>query len=444
MGLLGFFNVYALRVSFSVAIVAMTRKLNVTTENGTIIEKEQEFDWDSEEQGWILSSFFYGYFCTQLFGGILAARFGGHVVFGIGIGGSSVLMMLSPLAAKLGMYPLMIARIIIGLFEFQGVVYPSVQDVYSRWAPIYERTTMSGFVHSGSHLGTFGSFLLSGLFAQYLGWDSIFYVFGGFGFVWFIVWMVYIKRDPESDPRISPEEKLYIQSNLEDSRDKKSLRPPWKAIFTSSAVYALITANFCDTWTNYTFLTQIPTFLNDILKFNLGTTGILAAAPYLVFICLAAVASPLSDFLRSRKILSTQNVRKSGIAIGFLLSGAFLVIMSNSSDATTIIVFLILAVGVTAFSRTSFFTNPLDFAPNYASIIMGVSNTFGTLPGIVTPTLAGFIVRNGTQDEWKIVFYISTGFCILGTVIYAMFAKGSVQEWAKSGKIPPATQSEAR
>lgn len=79
MSLLGFFNVYALRVSLSVAIVAMTQKVNVTLENGTIVE-EQEFDWDSKQQGLVLSSFFYGYIWTQLVGGILAARFGGHIV----------------------------------------------------------------------------------------------------------------------------------------------------------------------------------------------------------------------------------------------------------------------------------------------------------------------------------------------------------------------------
>jgi len=41
-----------------------------------------------------------------------------------------------------------------------------------------------------------------------------------------------------------------------------------------------------------------------------------------------------------------------------------------------------------------FSINPLDIAPQYASIILGISNTFATVPGIVSPMLAGIIVQN--------------------------------------------------
>jgi hypothetical protein len=36
----------------------------------------------------------------------------------------------------------------------------------------------------------------------------------------------------------------------------------------------------------------------------------------------------------------------------------------------------------------------LDIAPQYASIILGISNTFATIPGIISPMLAGAIVKN--------------------------------------------------
>lgn len=54
-------------------------KLIYVYENGTKIY-EKEFDWDSKQQGLVLSSFFYGYACTQFIGGIIAAKFGGHIV----------------------------------------------------------------------------------------------------------------------------------------------------------------------------------------------------------------------------------------------------------------------------------------------------------------------------------------------------------------------------
>jgi MFS family permease len=43
-------------------------------------KQEKYFDWDSQQQGLALSSFFYGYILTQLAGGYLASRIGGHLV----------------------------------------------------------------------------------------------------------------------------------------------------------------------------------------------------------------------------------------------------------------------------------------------------------------------------------------------------------------------------
>lgn len=44
-----------------------------------------------------------------------------------------------------------------------------------------------------------------------------------------------------------------------------------------------------------------------------------------------------------------------------------------------------------------FRVNPLDIAPQHASVIMGISNTFATIPGIISPTLTGFIVLNSVR-----------------------------------------------
>ena len=79
MAFLGLFNVYALRVNLSVAIVAMTETRTVQNINGTV-SYVQDFPWDSKKKGLVLSSFFYGYLMTQVAGGVLAAKIGGNIV----------------------------------------------------------------------------------------------------------------------------------------------------------------------------------------------------------------------------------------------------------------------------------------------------------------------------------------------------------------------------
>ena len=41
----------------------------------------------------------------------------------------------------------------------------------------------------------------------------------------------------------------------------------------------------------------------------------------------------------------------------------------------------------------------------------------------------------GTQEEWRIVFFICGGINLIGAVFYLIFAQGEVQEWAKSKQI---------
>lgn len=70
----------------------------------------------------------------------------------------------------------------------------------------------------------------------------------------------------------------------------------------------------------------------------------------------------------------------------------FLLLAAYFVDTTLIIVCITLSVGLGAFSMSGYFVNALDIAPQFSSIIIGLSNTFATLPGIVSPVLTGYIV----------------------------------------------------
>lgn len=67
--------------------------------------------------GWVLSAFYFGYLFTQIPGGYLASRYGGRYVFGIGILLTSVLTLLTPLAARIHIGALIGLRVLEGCFE---------------------------------------------------------------------------------------------------------------------------------------------------------------------------------------------------------------------------------------------------------------------------------------------------------------------------------------
>jgi MFS transporter, ACS family, solute carrier family 17 (sodium-dependent inorganic phosphate cotransporter), other len=240
---------------------------------------------------------------------------------------------------------------------------------------------------------------LSAILANYWGWESIFYVFGAFGCLWFIAFVLIVKEGPEHDRWISDKEKRYIMSKLNhDENDKEKPPIPWKAIFKSMPVWAIAVSHFSENWGFYTLLTQLPAFLKDTLEFELEETGFLSAVPYLTMGCLLFVSGYLADWTQIKGYLTTTQVRKYFNCGAFLCQMVFMMLAAYFLDKFWTVFCITTALGCGAFAWSGFIVNPLDIAPQYASILMGVSNTLATIPGMVSPSLTGFIVQTKVNE----------------------------------------------
>ncbi|GAB0100071.1 hypothetical protein DMENIID0001_160540 [Sergentomyia squamirostris] len=426
MAFLGFINVFALRFNLTIAIVAMTEKFNTTLENGTVLQ-EQHFNWDSRQQGLILSSFFYGYIWTQILGGVIASKIGGHYVFGVGIGMTALLTLFTPMAAKSSIFAMVAIRVIEGVFE--GVAYPAFQDLLSRWTPLFERTRMSSFAYTGAYIGVIFVLPISSLLAVVSSWESIFYFFGATGCIWTVAWMLIIRSSPEKDPWITEEEKKLI---LKDTGAHRKISHPWKEIFKSTAVWAIIASHFAENYGIYTLMTQLPLFLKDALGFQLAKSGVMSAVPYLVLSCCLPLAGYLADWTQIKGYLTTRQVRRYFNCGAFLMQTVFILLAPYLLHPVWSMICITIAVGLCSCALCGYMVNPLDLAPNHASVIFGFSNTIGTIPGIISPLLTGYVVVTGSVSEWNIVFYVTAGIYIFGSVIYWFFCRAELQPWAQT------------
>ncbi|KAG7280337.1 hypothetical protein CRUP_026878 [Coryphaenoides rupestris] len=128
MSCYGIFVAYTLRVNLSVAMVEMVDMLNSTDQANhteSVCRPSQPsfrrnhtasmHHWDSETQGWILSSFYYGYIFMQLPGAYLASRYGAKWLMGLGILSTAVFTLLTPVAANMGAGYLIAVRILEGI-----------------------------------------------------------------------------------------------------------------------------------------------------------------------------------------------------------------------------------------------------------------------------------------------------------------------------------------
>uniref|UniRef100_A0A8C3MN96 Vesicular glutamate transporter 1 n=1 Tax=Geospiza parvula TaxID=87175 RepID=A0A8C3MN96_GEOPR len=419
---IGFCISFGIRCNLGVAVVSM-----VNPAHG----QRAQFNWDPETVGMIHGSFFWGYIVTQIPGGFIAQKFAANRVFGLAIVSTSVLNMLIPSAARAHVGCVIAVRVMQGLVE--GVTYPACHGIWSKWAPPLERSRLATTAFCGSYAGAVVAMPLAGVLVQYTGWSSVFYVYGSFGVLWYLFWVLVSYESPAQHPTISPEERKYIEESIGES-----LATPWRQFFTSMPVYAIIVANFCRSWTFYLLLISQPAYFEEVFGFEISKVGLLSALPHLVMTIVVPIGGQIADFLRSRGLMSTTNVRKMMNCGGFGMEATLLLVVGYSHSRAVAISFLVLAVGFSGFAISGFNVNHLDIAPRYASVLMGLSNGVGTLSGMVCPLIVGALTRHKTREEWQWVFLIAALVHYGGVAFYGVFASGEPQPWAE----PPREEAE--
>ncbi|XP_023610046.1 sialin isoform X4 [Myotis lucifugus] len=409
----GFFILYALRVNLSVALVDMVDSNTTLANNRTSKECAEHsasmkvthnhtgkrYKWDAETQGWILGSFFYGYIITQIPGGYVASKVGGKLLLGFGILGTAVFTLFTPIAADIGVGALIALRALEGLGE--GVTFPAMHAMWSSWAPPLERSKLLSISYAGI-----------------------------VGIIWFVLWIWLVSNTPETHKTISHQEKEYILSSLKNQlSSQKSV--PWIPMLKSLPLWAIVVAHFSYNWTFYTLLTLLPTYMKEILRFNVQENGILSAVPYFgCWLCML-MSGQAADHLRAKWNFSTVCVRKFFSLIGMIGPAVFLVAAGFiGCDYSLAVAFLTISTTLGGFCSSGFSINHLDIAPSYAGILLGITNSFATIPGMIGPVIAKSLTPENTIREWQTVFWIAAAINVFGAIFFTLFGKGEVQNWA--------------
>ncbi|CAG2057736.1 unnamed protein product [Timema podura] len=442
---------YSLKVHLSLAIVAMVKHQpgqNVSLSDASVNETnvcpyneinqntspkhEGEFDWDEELQGHILGSYFYGYMCTQIIGGRLAEKFGAKFVYGPSILATSLLTMLSPMAARFHVYVFVVLRVL------QGATSVTI------------------------YLGSLLTMGLSGVLIEAGGWPLVSYAFGGAAAFWSLLWLLLVYDSPEKHPRISDEEKCYILTGLRVKEEGQVggqvnlekvylyLRGGWRVEKTFRNKCPQYTQRDADpdlpiidspVYYKSETLNHVATEAADRL-YGVLQNGFFSALPYLSNLITGVVCGILSQWLREKGYISHINAYKLFNGIASLGPAVALVLITVVGCNVTAIVILL---GVTMGLRGAFFggsyLNHMDLAINFSGTMSGILHTFINLSGILAPLVAGALTKGEqTLARWSLVFYISVGIITLPYLTYLIFGSVEEQPWNQ----PQETQKEKK
>ncbi|XP_068431199.1 sialin-like isoform X2 [Clinocottus analis] len=398
-----------------------------------LLSQIPQYPWDSETQGWLLGAFFFGYLFTQIPGGYLSDHYGGSIFLGLGVLGTAALTMFTPLAARMGPYWLFALRAMEGFGE--GVTFPAMMSMWARWAPPLERSRLMTLSGSGGNFGAFVALPLTGYICQTIGWPSVFYLCGGAGCLWAIFWFAFVSSDPLTHRRISTEERDYIIKAIGPQGTGHGWSVPVLPMLLSVPLWAIIISQICSNWSYYTLLTSLPTYMNNIMHFDIKSNGFLSALPYLGAWLFSMVSGVVADRLIERKVFSITVVRKLFTLVGLLSAAAFLTAVSFAGcNHVLAVTFLTLSTTIGGATAAGVYMNQIDIAPRYAGLLLGITNTFGTIPGIVAPIATGYFTEDRTLAGWQQVFWLAAGINVAGALVFTVFGSGKIQPWAVSGE----------
>ena len=420
-------------------IVCNMDKVNISV---AIIPMARDFGWTSTQAGFIQSAFFYGFAVSQLPGGYLSTKLGGAKVLPIGMFILSAATIAIPIVG-VDEKSIFVLRALVGLGE--GVAPSAATDIIARSVSVSERSRAVGFVFSGFNVGSVLGLGVAPLLIEATNWRTVFAFFGTCGLAW-SAWALkmygnggMVEESYRDDGVTGMTGKRVFTVDAKaiarGETPKEDPPVPWGEFISNSSVRALMYVHFCQNWGFYVLLAWLPTYFTDELGVTLTNASLLTLLPPLANVAMATIAGPTADRLIQSGMEVTR-VRKTMQTVAFMGPALAMLSVTIIDQPVATVGLLTLGISLGAFSFAGLYSNHQDLSPKYASILLGMTNTCGALPGVIGVPLTGYLIKE--TENWELsMFAPSIFFYVTGTLLFAKFGSGERQPF--TGQPMPET-----
>ena len=391
---------------------------------------------DESSKGSVLSSFYWGYASSQVPASWVAHKQGGFYTLAGAFACWSSLCLAE--SVVLGVVPLlMLVRVAIAVS--QGFVIPSIHCLLAAAMGKGDKSKAVSFVTSGMYLGSSTCYLIMPNVVKYFGTGVSLCMLGVAGYAWLLMWFLmkgFLGGDSESS-----QVQLMSSVDVEDSSsvspstpDKKNTAAapkaiPWSDMLRSSAVWAIIINNFVFHYSVYVIMNWLPTYFEHVVKVQLTGLGLFKAFPYLAMFAASNFGGFAGEYMVLTLQVSTKWTRTLINTCGLGLSAVTIYLMAEASTKAEGLFLVTTSLSFLGFARGGFAVNHMDIAPEYAGVIMGISNTAGTVAGIIGVAFTGHLldVSGGASalHGWKLALGFASVLNIFGLVIFHIYSKGT-------------------
>ena len=356
---------------------------------------QREIGWNEAQYGDIVSWFSLAYGFGFLGMGRFLDKIGVRKGFAFSIIAWSLAAMSHAFARSANGFA--IARAALGLGESGN--FPAAIKTTANWFPKRERAFATGIFNAGSNVGAIITPILVPWIALTWHWQAAFIATGMLGFVWLVFWL-WLYREPEVHPKVTPNELALIRSDPVDP----PVKVRWAALLTHRQTWAFLIGKFMTDPIWWFYLYWLPKFLDANFGVKLGQV----AAPLIAIYLVADVGSVGGGWLSSNLIKRGWSVN-AGRKTAMLIAAVLIVptIFAPTADSLwTAVAIVSVAAAAHQWWSANIFTTVSDMFPRAAvASVVGIGGFAGAMGGMLFQRATGRILQ-ATNNNYSIICFI--------------------------------------
>lgn len=398
---------------FLSTIINYADRVNIAVAGADIM---RQTGWDKERFGIVLSAFLLGYALFQFPGGRIADRWSARKVLALSCAGFSLFTALTPLG-QYGLWPMLLLRFLVGACE--SISLPALAVFNARWVPRQEYGRAQTVSISGTSIGQMLAYPTTTWIIEALSWSVVFYFNAAIGFLWVALWLWYTTDTPREHPRVSVQERDYIEAHVLPRASLQQQPSFWSIIKTPSVIFLCLTYMLY-AFVAWIFILWLPTYLVEgrgLARMEMGKIGMLPTfGGFLGMI----TGGTISDWLL-RRGFGTRVARARFPGVSVALAVPFLLLGVNAPSTGLSIALFTLFYFTFSLAVSGYWTMPRELAPQAVGAVGGVMNTTGNFAGLFGPTIAGFIIQE--TGSWIMLFYVAAGIALISSTVLTFFVR---------------------
>ncbi|KAF1750482.1 hypothetical protein GCK72_017032 [Caenorhabditis remanei] len=395
------------------------------------VEHKGTIFWTSQDRAVIFASFYAGGLIATLASEVLNRYIGATRTVLYGGIANVVGTFLTPFVASqtnFGTFPIILLRFVMGFG--QGVLWPCMLVLVAQWFPANEKSTALAVATTGNQLSVvIAMFVTAELCQLPWGWPMAFHVYAVCGIVMCFIWYLVVYDSPcHADEKVSKEELQYITTERVRQRP---MHPNWLALMKSPVVWSIAASSFAHNYVTVGTITYLPLYYKTVLNMSLTSNGVLSAVPFILQFFSKVFYAGMADSAKTRGWASFDTVTKfcnSSASFGIALCFGLLC-FCDCSQRPAAIFLICMAMSFVSGYIPGYSTSAVTIAPAQTAAIAAFSRFWGQIASSVAPYHIGAYTKQGTHEEWTIVFAIMAGICGITGMFFHCCGTASLQDW---------------